>query len=95
MVAEKELGALTGNAIGSLSLSGSNARNLGVRNVKGLSDPYTNYFDSTADSYIAATNGFCLQALVLATVNLVSGVVFDIEADLLLELFSPNSLKTT
>jgi len=93
-VAETSIGPLTGNGRCVLTLQASNARNLGVRNVKGIADPYTNYWDSTADAFVVATNGISLQILTLANANQVLGVVVDVECDLLFEFFSLNPVKT-
>jgi len=92
---EKLIGALTGNAISTLGCSASNARTLGVKHVKGLADAYTNYYDVAGNIYNAALNGITLSVLLQGSANLVSGVTFDIEADLLCEFFQPNPINSS
>jgi len=95
MIADKNIGPLTGNSMTTLTLQGSNVRTLGVRNVKGLADPYTNYFDTATNTWVAAVNGLTLVVLVYSAVNLTTaGVLCDIEVDLFCEFFSPNPTKT-
>jgi len=96
--ASADLGPLTGNGRtqkGELNLVASNSRNLGVRNVKGISDAYTNYWDSTTDNFVVAVSGLSLVLLVAGTSNLVSGVSFDVEADCLIEFFTLNANRTS
>jgi len=93
---DKLIGPLTGNGMTTLTLQASNARNLGVRNIRSLSDPYTNSWDSTTDATITATAGLVLIVMTLATTNLTAaGVIVDIEVDLLCEFFSPSPIKTS
>jgi len=93
---DKLIGPLTGNGMTTLSLQASNVRNLGVRNVRGLSDQYTNAWNSTTDATVTATAGLVLIVMTLATSNLTAaGVIVDIEVDLLCEFFSPSPIKTS
>lgn len=93
---DKLIGPLTGNGMTTLSLQASNVRNLGVRNVRGLSDPYTSSWNSTTGATVTATAGLVLIVMTLATVNQTnSGVIVDIEVDLLCEFFSPSPIKTS
>jgi len=85
-----DIGPLTGKGTVTLSSDASNRRTLGVANVRGLSDTYTNSWDSTTDSGVNASAGLSLVVLSLAAVNQVSGVLVDASVDLLVEFFSPS-----
>jgi len=94
--AEREIGPLTGNGICSLSTTASNSRNLGVRHLKGNSDPFTNYWDVTTDAIVLATNGIAAVVMGLcSTAFTAAGVVVDLECEMLYEFFSPNTQRTT
>lgn len=66
-----------------------------MSNAPGLADAYTNSWDSATDSSVTATSGLSLILLVFAAVNLVSGVLCQIEAQLDYEFFSVNQNKTS
>lgn len=85
-----DIGPLTGKGTATISSDASNRRTLGVTNVRGLADSYTNSWDSTTDSGVAATSGLSLVVLSLAAVNQVSGVLVDASVDILVEFFSPS-----
>jgi len=94
-VAVDVLGPLTGNSRVDLYVSASNKRTLGVSNTPGLADAYSNSWDSATDSSVTATAGLSLILLVLSAVNLVSGVLCQIEAQVDYEFFSVNQNKSS
>jgi hypothetical protein len=96
MSTDKVIGPLTGDGMTTLSLQASNARNLGVRNVRGLSDAYTNSWNSTTDALVPATSGLVLIVMTAATTNLTAaGVITNVEADMQVEFFNPSPIKQT
>jgi hypothetical protein len=79
------IGPLTGNSKATLVSTASNRRTLGVSHIRGQSDSYTTYWNSSLDTFEVSTSGLSLVVLILSAVNLVSGVLVDLEADLTVE----------
>ncbi len=95
IVRHEMLGPLTGNGRVDVSCSGSLAKMAGVQQIRGLTDFYANYYDQSTGTPTAATSGLSVVFMVLSTVNLVSGVQFDYEIDLMIEFWGLDALKTT
>jgi len=91
IVRHTDVGPLTGKGTVTLNSDATNRRTLGVSNVRGLADSYTNSWDSTTDNGIAATSGLSLVVLSLAAVNQVSGILVDVTCELHIEFFSPSN----
>jgi len=89
------VGPLTGANSVAMDLQASLRSTLGVNVNNSVTDQYTNYWNSTTDSGVAATQGLSLILMVLSAVNLVSGVLFDVESELTIEFWGPNPTKTS
>lgn len=76
-----------------LTASGTLKKLCGVSNVKGLTDAYSNSWDSGTAIAIPAESGMSYVIMIRKSVNIVSGVFCSVEADLSVELFTPNSFK--
>lgn len=62
----------------------------GVKNVRGLADPFTNSWDSTLDAQVAALEGMNFLFFILSAVNLVNGCFVDLTFEMTVEFFGLN-----
>jgi hypothetical protein len=62
----------------------------GVKNVRGLADPFTNSWDSNADAGVPAVEGISFLMFVLSAVNMVNGVFTNLTFEMTIEFFGLN-----